>query len=175
VPRRGGHGFAGITMTEQSGSNAADDTAQAWCERRDFARSLAALEDVYAFVEPVLAARRIGDAANFAIIMTIEELFTNMVKYNPAGQGSIGLEVKCTADAVTCELSDPDSECFDMTRLPDVDIQQPVERRHPGGLGIHLIRRLVDSIKYDYAGRCSRVSFVRKLSAPARVGGIHQQ
>jgi len=162
-------------MTEQSGFNAADGPAQAWRERRDFARSFAALEDVYAFVEPIFAERRIGEAANFAIIMTIEELFTNMVKYNPTGRGPIGLEVICTADAVTCELSDPDSECFDMTRLPDVDIQQPVEQRHPGGLGIHLIRRLVDSIEYDYVGRCSRVSFVRKLAGPTRVDEIHRQ
>jgi anti-sigma regulatory factor (Ser/Thr protein kinase) len=162
-------------MTEQSGFHGADGPVQAWRERHDFARSFTALEDVYAFVEPILAERRIGEAANFAIIMTVEELFTNMVKYNPAGQGPISLEVTCTADAVTCQLSDPDSECFDMTRLPDVDIRQPVEQRRPGGLGIHLIRRLVDSIKYDYVGRCSRVSFVRKLSGPARADEIHRQ
>ncbi len=162
-------------MTEQSGSNAAGDARQPWCEHRDFAREFSALEDVYAFVEPALAARQIGAAAAFAIVMTIEELFTNMVKYNPAGRGPISLEVKCTADAVTCQLSDPDSERFDMTRLPDVDIRQPVEQRHPGGLGIHLIRRLVDSIEYDYAGRCSRVSFVRKLSDPARADDTRKQ
>lgn len=162
-------------MTEQPGLNTADDTARAWCGQRDFARSFAALEDIYAFVEPVFAARHIGEAAGFAIVMTIEELFTNMVKYNPAGHGPISLAVTCTTDAVTCELSDPDSECFDMTRLPDVDIQQPVEQRHPGGLGIHLLRRLVDSIQYDYSGRCSRVSFVRNLSGPAPMDILHQQ
>ena len=161
-------------MSERSGSTAAD-AGHAWCERRDFARSFAALEDVYAFVEPSLAEYHVGAAATFAIVMTIEELFTNMVKYNPTGRGPISLEVHCAADAVTCQLSDPDSECFDMTRLPDVDIQQPVEQRHPGGLGIHLIRRLVDSIEYDYAGRCSRVRFVRNRSGPARADTIHEQ
>ena len=161
-------------MTEQSGSTPAD-ARQPWHERREFARSFAALEDVYAFVEPVFAAHHIGSAATFAMVMTIEELFANMVKYNSTGRGPISLELDCSADAVTCQLSDPDSECFDMTRLPDVDIHQPVEQRHPGGLGIHLIRRLVDSIEYDYAGRCSRVRFVRKLSDPARADGIRKQ
>lgn len=159
-------------MTEQAGSNAAGDARQPWCEQRDFSRSFAALEDILAFVEPTFAARRIGDVATFAIVMTIEELFTNMVKYNAAGRGPISLEVKCMADAVICQLSDPDSECFDMTRLPDVDIHQAVEQRRPGGLGIHLIRQLVDSIEYNYSGRCSRVSFVKKLSAPTRVDDI---
>lgn len=161
-------------MTEQSGSTTAD-AGHVWCESRNFARSLAALEEVYAFVEPPLAAHHIGRAATFAIVMTIEELFTNMVKYNPSGRGPISLEVQCAPDAVTCQLSDPDSECFDMTRLPDVDVRQPVEQRHPGGLGIHLIRRLVDSIDYDHAGRCSRVRFVRKLSDLARADDMHGQ
>jgi serine/threonine-protein kinase RsbW len=161
-------------MTEQSGSTTAD-AGHVWRESRDFARNLAALEEIYAFVEPPLAAYHIGRAATFAIVMTIEELFTNMVKYNPTGRGPISLEVQCDADAVTCQLSDPDSECFDMTRLPGVDIEQPVERRHPGGLGIHLIRRLVDSIEYDHAGRCSRVRFVRKFSTLARADDTHGQ
>ena len=162
------------TMTPQFSSTTAD-AGQAWCERCDFARSFGALEDVYAFVEPLLAAHHVGRAATFAIVMSIEELFTNMVKYNPAGRGPIRLQVHGSADAVTCQLSDPDSECFDMTRLPDVDIHQPVEQRQPGGLGIHLIRRLVDSIDYDYAGRCSRVRFVRKLSDPAPAESTHNQ
>ncbi|MEO7050050.1 MAG: ATP-binding protein [Rhodanobacter sp.] len=161
-------------MSEQAGSMAAD-APHAWCERRDFARSFAALKDVYAFVEPALAARHVDASAAFAIVMTIEELFTNMVKYNPTGHGPLSLEVHCDEDAVTCQLSDPDSECFDMTRLPDVDIHQPVEQRQPGGLGIHLIRRLVDSIAYDYAGRCSRVRFARNLSGPARVDETGKQ
>ncbi|HEV7123188.1 MAG TPA: ATP-binding protein [Rhodanobacter sp.] len=160
-------------MTEPPDATPADCPACREC--RDFARSLGALEEIYAFVEPLFASHRIGREATFALIMTIEELFTNMVKYNPAGRGPISLEVQCAADAVTCQLSDPDSARFDMTRLPDVDIRQPVERRHPGGLGIHLIRRLVDSIDYDHAGRCSRVRFVRKLSAPARADHMQRQ
>lgn len=162
-------------MTERSGSVAPADAPQARWERRDFARSFAALENVYAFVESVLAARHIEASATFAIVMTIEELFTNMVKYNPAGRGPIGVEVHCTANAVTCQLLDPDSDYFDMTRQPEVDIHQPVEQRQPGGLGIHLIRQLVDSINYDYAGRCSRVRFVRTLSGPARMDKIRKQ
>jgi anti-sigma regulatory factor (Ser/Thr protein kinase) len=41
-------------------------------------------------------------------------------------------------------------EPFDVTRLPDVDIEMPIEGRDAGGLGLHLIRRMADSIEYDY-------------------------
>jgi anti-anti-sigma factor len=136
-------------------------------EQRDFARSMDSLEEIFAFVQAALDARGVGAADAYAIAMTIEELFTNMVKYNAAGSGSIGLQIESGADAVTCRLTDPDSDRFDVTGAPDVDIDQPVGKRRPGGLGIHLVRRLVDAIDYDYAGRCSRISFRRTLTGSA--------
>ena len=96
--------------------------------------------------------------------MAIEELFTNMVKYNAGGLGRIGLEIECTGKDVICSLTDPDSDRFDVNAMPDANIHLPVEQRRPGGLGIHLIRRMVDSIDYDYAGRRSRITFRKTLN-----------
>lgn len=148
-------------MAEQSGPGGA---GQSLCEHRDFARSFDSLEAIYAFAETMLRDRGVDAATMYAIVMTIEELFTNMVKYNSAGGGPISVQVECTADAIACQLTDPDSERFDITKLPDVDIHQPVEQRQPGGLGIHLVRRMVDSIRYDYTARRSTVSFIKRLS-----------
>jgi anti-sigma regulatory factor (Ser/Thr protein kinase) len=134
------------------------------CERREFARSMDCLEAVFAFVRPILDARGVGAADAYAVKMTIEELFTNMVKYNASGSGHIGIEIECHVDSLVCRLTDPDSGYFDPTRAPDVDIHQPVEQRRPGGLGIHLIRRLVDTLDYDYAERRSRITFRRTLT-----------
>ena len=150
-------------MTGQASDRTAPVVAAPVRAQRDFERSFAALDDIFAFVRSHLDVRGAGEADAYAIDLTIEELFTNMVKYNAAGSGSIGIEIELGPDAFTCRLTDPDSDRFDMTAAPDADIHQPVERRRPGGLGIHLVRRLVDSMEYDYSGRRSRVSFTRKL------------
>ena len=39
-------------------------------------------------------------------------------------------------------LTDYDVEPFDVTAAPDADVDLPIEQRSPGGLGLHLIRRL---------------------------------
>ena len=133
-------------------------------ERRDFARSFDSLEQIFAMVRLLLDARGVGEADAYAIAMAIEELFTNMVKYNASGLGRIGLEIECTGKDVTCSLTDPDSDRFDVNAMPDANIHLPVEQRRPGGLGIHLVRRMVDSIDYDYSGRRSRITFRKTLN-----------
>ena len=133
-------------------------------ERRDFARSFDSLDEIFAFVRGILNPRGIDEADTYAIEMAIEELFTNIVKYNASGRGHITLEVQCSATEVTCSLTDPDSERFDVNAVPDANIHLPVEQRRPGGLGIYLIRRMVDSIDYDYADRRSRITFRKTLA-----------
>ncbi len=152
-------------MSQRSVPAAPGSAAQASSrERRDFARSFDSLEQIFAMVGRVLDARGVGEADAYAIAMAIEELFTNIVKYNANGLGRIGLEIECTDNAVVCSLTDPDSDRFDINAMPDANVHLPVEQRRPGGLGIHLIRRMVDSIDYDYAGRRSRISFRKTLN-----------
>jgi anti-sigma regulatory factor (Ser/Thr protein kinase) len=160
-------------MTERSTPSAPGAaTQEPLCERRDFARSFDSLEEVFAFAQGLLDQRGVNTADSYAIVMTIEELFTNMVKYNAKGQGRIGVEIECNSNDVTCSLIDPDSDRFDINAVPDANVKLPVEQRRPGGLGIYLIRRLVDWIDYDYADRRSRITFRKTLTctSPASPG-----
>jgi phosphoserine phosphatase len=137
----------------------ATDAADGWIEAQEFPRSFDALEPVFAFLDAALARARASADEAFAMRFTVEELFTNMVKYNAGGSGRIGLSLESRADALVGCLSDPDSERFDVTLAPDADVALPAEQRRPGGLGLHLIRRLVDAVEYDYSGRRSLITF----------------
>jgi len=80
----------------------------------------------------------------------VEELFTNMVKYGVGSSAPVRIEIGAIAGGVEVRLIDDDVEPFDITRMPDVDIDAPIEEREPGGLGLHLIRRMADSVEYEY-------------------------
>jgi anti-sigma regulatory factor (Ser/Thr protein kinase) len=47
-------------------------------------------------------------------------------------------------------LVDRDVERFDPTAAPDADVSLSLDERVPGGLGLHLIRRLTDTMEYHY-------------------------
>jgi serine/threonine-protein kinase RsbW len=99
--------------------------------------------------------------------LTVEELFTNMVKYT-ASTAAVRIDMTKVAGGVEVTLTDYDVEPFDLTQAADVDIDRPIEQRTPGGLGLHLIRRLVDCVHYEYSAetRQSRITF-RKIQAGA--------
>jgi phosphoserine phosphatase RsbU/P len=134
--------------------------------RKLFQRSNASLEPITAFTEEFFRDEAIDASLRYAVDFTIEELFTNMVKYNAASKSDVQVSLACITNGVEVTLTDYDVDAFDVTAAPDVDTTRPIERRAPGGLGLHLIRRMVDSIDYQYIReqRESRITFRKTLT-----------
>jgi anti-sigma regulatory factor (Ser/Thr protein kinase) len=67
-------------------------------------------------------------------------------------------------------LTDYGVESFDVTRAPDAVVDGPRESRQPRGRGLHLVRRMVDAVHYEYdAGRrVSRTTFRLTVDGLAR-------
>ena len=139
---------------------------------RAFARSFDALPSIVAFTAESFAREGIDRALQPVVDFALEELFTNMVKYSPGSASDVRIEVTRIADGVEVSLTDYDVDAFDVTQAPEVDVTLPLEARRPGGLGLHLIRRLLDSIDYEYEkeSRQSRITFRKTHEAPDRQG-----
>jgi anti-sigma regulatory factor (Ser/Thr protein kinase) len=128
---------------------------------RAFKRSFDALPEIVAFTAESFARQGIDPSLLPVVDFALEELFTNMVKYSRTSNADVRIEVTGIADGVEVSLTDFDVEPFDVTVAPDADTTLPIEARRPGGLGIHLIRRMLDSIDYEYKKDCrqSRITF----------------
>jgi len=118
--------------------------------RASFERTFDVIESMAAFSAAAFA--RLGADEHLLPIvdLAVEELFTNMVKYGVGSSAPVHLEMGAIAGGVEVRLTDVDVEPFDITQAPDVDVNAPIEEREPGGLGLHLIRRMADSVEYEY-------------------------
>ena len=139
--------------------------------QQDFERSLDALTAVVAFTREALAGSTLDESRRQAVHFTIEELFTNMIKYAAAGAPRITIAIHIAspgADEAAVTLIDHDVDPFDPTTAPDAGVHLPIEQRTPGGLGLHVLRRLVDLLAYrhDAVRREGRTSF--RVSAAGR-------
>jgi len=132
---------------------------------RAFARSFDALADIFDFTRYAIG-RLDADPALLPIVdLAIEELFTNAVKYSVTSRAEPEITLRSIPGGVEVTLIDHDVDLFDVTRAPEVDIDAPIERREPGGLGLHLVRRMADSLDYhyDHGNRRSRTIFTKAL------------
>jgi anti-sigma regulatory factor (Ser/Thr protein kinase) len=130
--------------------------------KRAFARSNDSLTAIYEFAEGLLAAGDVSEAARFSVHLAIEELFVNMVKYNPDAAGDIDLEIAVAGHKVTVSLTEYGVAEFDVTVPKKVDISAPLDERTPGGLGVYLIQNLADTLDYEYGDGRSRVIFTKE-------------
>jgi len=126
-------------------------------------RRLAGLRALFAFVERFGRDQRLGALDRNAIAVVFEELFTNMVRHNARATGVIALDLLRQGPVVRGRIADPRSRRFDVTARPEVDVDQPLAAREPGGLGLHLVHHLVDELQYRYRDRRSTITFRRAL------------
>lgn len=107
--------------------------------------NLAALTE---FVEA--AAERCGLEArkSFGVLVALEEAFVNICSH-AYSDGPGPVEVACGADgeAFVLEISD-NGTAFDLLSLPEPDTTSDILDRQIGGLGVHFIRTLSDSVSY---------------------------
>ncbi len=139
-----------------------------------FPRSYDSLQPMFAMTREFCARHGVDPGVLHSVDFTVEELFTNMVKYSRESDARVRLDIATIDGGVEVALTDYDVEPFDVTRAPDVDTNLPIELRRPGGLGLHLIRRLVDSMAYEYMedSRQSRITFRKTLPGPTGSGEV---
>ena len=142
-------------------------------ESRAFERSFDSLGAIAAFTGAFFAGAGIDPGLRPVIDLALEELFTNIVKYGGASQADVEIAMACIPGGVEVTLIDQDAAAFDVTRVPDADLSRPIEERAPGGLGLHLVRRMLDSIEYEYLPerRLGRTTF-RKTTGERCSSGV---
>lgn len=125
----------------------------------EFERKFDALPQIFECTAGFAGRARLGPDPLRTVDFVVEELFTNMVKYSRESDAKVRMDLQAIPGGVEVTLADFDVEPFDVTAAPEVDITLTAAERRPGGLGLHLIRKMVDSIEYQYAGRQSTITF----------------
>jgi anti-sigma regulatory factor (Ser/Thr protein kinase) len=99
-------------------------------------------------------AEEIGDDIKSKITLALEEAVANVIRNAFVGlppPHAITVRLDITAVSIVAEVVD-NGRAFDPTAAPDPDLSLPLQDRVPGGLGIHLMRRLMDRLDYRRDG-----------------------
>lgn len=131
-------------------------------ERR-FRKTVSSLEEIFGFLEEFLGRQGIGEDFDFCINLAVEEIFTNMVKYNTGSDNDILIGIERNEDQMRIQLTDFDVDPFDPESVDEVDVEAPLAERRPGGLGLHLVKALADRVVFEYGNRELKVVIYKKV------------
>jgi serine/threonine-protein kinase RsbW len=86
----------------------------------------------------------------YAVNLALDELVTNVILYgfkDASGQ-AVTVQVSTAAGELIAAVVDDGGEFNPLEVLPP-DVAAPLEERELGGLGIHLVRSLMDQVTYE--------------------------
>jgi len=126
-----------------------------------FAAKLDNLEPMLDFIEQSARAIGFDTRKSNQIRLASEEALVNVINYAyPDKQGDI--EITCNTDDKRLLLEIVDRGIpFDPLSLPEPDITLPMEKRKIGGLGIFLVRSIMDEVRYRREGNQNVFTMVK--------------
>ncbi len=99
-----------------------------------------------------------------SVNLALDEIITNTISYGFKDNDIhfIQLNLKVEGDLLIANIED-DGNPFNPLEKPEVDTSLPLEEKAVGGLGIHLVRKLMDDINYQRVNNKNILTIKKKI------------
>jgi serine/threonine-protein kinase RsbW len=131
------------------------------------AGQLSDLPSVMDFVTEMCHQAGVTPSAEFDLQLAAEEACCNVIQHaygEAGGEFTISFEVRGPDVAITVRDR---GQKFDPAAVPEPDMTVPLEDRPIGGLGLYLMRQLMDDVRFDFsAATGNTLVMVKRNVAP---------
>jgi anti-sigma regulatory factor (Ser/Thr protein kinase) len=127
--------------------------------------SLSEIERLSQFVDRVTGERNLTADDNANLNLLLDEIVSNVIRhgFDDAGAHKILVSLAITGGMATIEVND-DGRAFNPLEAPPPNFEAPIEERI-GGLGIHIVRSIAQSIDYRRSNGHNVLTVVTKLGS----------
>jgi serine/threonine-protein kinase RsbW len=107
------------------------------------------LAQISEFVGNVAAQMGFSPKGIYAVQMAVDEACTNIIEHGYEGEDRGDLELICVPQKDVLQITIRDwGRPFNPEEVPDPDIMAPLEERSERGLGLFLMRKLMDEVSF---------------------------
>ena len=116
------------------------------------------------FIETIATENGLDHSLTMELNLAVEEAVVNVMEYAyPQGEtGEVTIEVSLADGKLDINIIDSGSP-FDPTQKSDPDTSLPVEERSIGGLGIFLVRQVMDTVSYRRDNGKNILTFTKNI------------
>lgn len=105
------------------------------------------------------------DSLVFKVNLVLEEVGINILSYGGEAGGpwpEFEIVINSEEDALTIEVSDEGRPFDPFKDAPKPSLDAPIEDRTIGGLGVHLVKTMMDDTSYQHSGGRNRLTMVTR-------------
>ncbi len=103
------------------------------------------------FVAEAARAASLDENEVFHCQMAVDEACTNVIEHAYGGQGAGNIEITCLVEPGSCVIEIVDhGKPFDPDSVPAPKLGARLDEIKPGGIGLHLMRRLMDEVRFEF-------------------------
>jgi serine/threonine-protein kinase RsbW len=115
-----------------------------------FPADFAQLDNMRTFVKEAACDCGMDEREAYAVQMATDEACSNIIEYAYSGitGGSIEIDCRPANGALEIVIQD-DGKPFDPATIPEPDVHAALKDRHIGGLGLYLMRKLMDEVRFE--------------------------
>ena len=115
-------------------------------------------------LDELAQSRAVSEAAAGSLRLALEELVANVFDHGDPGR-EVRVRIKAAHDRLEAEVIDHGPP-FDPLTHPDPDVGASLDERQTGGLGVFLVKQLMDQVVYRRSAAANHVQLT-KLCLPA--------
>lgn len=124
---------------------------------------LSSLHELEAAIEEFGSAHEWPPDLLFRVQLSLEELVANVINHGYGESGhKFEVTIASTEEALTIELTDSARPFNPLADAPEATVDAALEDRPIGGLGVHLVRTMMDEMRYERDGGKNRLTLVKR-------------
>lgn len=139
-------------------------SARAVRHRISVPASYAGLKDLFDECCRFAEQHGLSDAVRHDMYVAVEELVSNVIRHGgrPGVRPRITVATTITNGNLRVTVAD-NAAAFNPLTAPSPDVNQPLIERELGGLGIHFVKSLMDSVQYRRQNGRNHVRLIKKV------------
>lgn len=119
------------------------------------------MSSLFDFLETELKLANVPKKTVAQINIAIDEIFSNIIRYSGATNAIVNIDID--DNFVTLSFTD-NGIPYNPLEHEEPDITLSTEERNIGGLGIYMVKKIMDMVSYEYINQCNIFTMKKKIN-----------
>lgn len=127
-------------------------------------------------VEDFCTRNHVSEEMIYPLNVVLDEVVTNIIKYawDDRSRHTLRADLKIQNHVFVAMVED-DGRPFNPIEVEDIDVTTSIEERQIGGLGLHFVKALMDTLEYKRSNQKNKLILKKKLTAEGERMDVDQE